>query len=172
MGERLIMEGPIVFNDERISLSEYLISESYRKNYVIDTSVVFKWYYKKDEADLYKADILFDLLNSEHCLLLAPKLLIYEILNIFRLKKDINNIIAKQIIADIYELLFFIEMDRDLLLSAFYYSRDLEISLYDGIYIALSRKFDVPLITADKKLFSSIKGKSPKIILLSEMDLS
>lgn len=166
------MEGPAVFNDERISLPEYLISEPYRKDYVIDASVVFKWYFKKDEEDIDKADTIFDLLNSSHCLLIAPELLIYEILNIFRLKKEINDIIIKQVIDDIYESLFFIDMDRELLLSAFCYSRDLGISLYDGIYIALSRKFNAPLVTADKKLFSSIRGKSPKIILLSEMELS
>lgn len=165
------MKSSIVFNDERISLPEYIINEPSRREYIIDASVVFKWYYKKNENDTDKADILFELLNYKHFLLLAPELLIYEIINIFRLKKEINTIIAKQIITDIFELIFFIDMDKDLLLSAFHYSRDLGISLYDGIYISLSRKFNTPLITADKKLFSSVKGKSPKIILLSEMDL-
>jgi len=44
----------------------------------------------------------------------------------------------------------------------------LKISVYDGIYIALSEKFDAPLITADKKLYKSVKNLPYKVIMLSD----
>ena len=171
MGERLRMESISVFNDKQISLPEYLIGEQQKRKYIIDASVVFKWYYKKNEEDLDKAETLYDLIISNDGILLAPELLIYEILNILRLKEEIDNDMVELIISEIYDTLIILAMDKDLLKNAFSYSRDLDISFYDSIYIALSRKYEASLITADKKLFSSSKGLTHKTILLSELDL-
>ncbi|MFZ3106128.1 MAG: type II toxin-antitoxin system VapC family toxin [Candidatus Hydromicrobium sp.] len=41
----------------------------------------------------------------------------------------------------------------------------LKISVYDGIYIVLSEKFDAPLITADKKLYKLVKNLPRKVIM-------
>ena len=171
MGERLRMESISVFNDKQISLHEYLIGEPRKRKYIIDTSVVFKWYYKKNEEDLDKAEILYDLIISNDGILLAPELLIYEILNILRLKEEIDNDMVDLIISEIYDTLIILAMDKDLLKNAFSYSRDMDISFYDSIYIALSKKYEASLITADKKLFSSSKSLTQKTILLSELDL-
>ena len=171
MGERLRMESISVFNDKQISLPEYLIGEPRKRKYIIDTSVVFKWYYKKNEEDLDKAETLYDLIISNDGILLAPELLIYEILNILRLKEEIHNDMVDLIISEIYDTLIILAMDKDLLKNAFSYSRDMDISFYDSIYIALSKKYEASLITADKKLFSSSKSLTQKTILLSELDL-
>ena len=170
-GRKTKMESISVFNDEPLSLPEYLIGEPRKRKYIIDASVVFKWYYKKDEEDLDKAETLYDLIISNDGILLAPELLIYEILNILRLKEEIDDDVAGLIISEIYDTLIILGMDKDLLKNAFSYSRELDISFYDSVYISLSKKYEASLITADKKLFNSSKSLMQKTILLSELDL-
>jgi predicted nucleic acid-binding protein len=162
------MEKTVIFNEKRIKLPEFLIVESRIKKYVLDASVVFKWYYKKNETDLYSADILYNFLNSHQYILFAPQLLIYEILNVFRLKDEISNETIDLIISELYDTIIILETDKVLLKNAFLYARILKISVYDGIYIALSEKFDAPLITADKRLYESGKNLSHKVIMLSD----
>jgi len=162
------MEKTVIFNEKRIKLPDFLIGESQRKKYVLDASVVFKWYYKKNETDSYSADILYNFLNSRQYILFAPQLLIYEILNAFRLKDEISNETIDLIISELYDAIIIIETDKVILRSAFLHARTLNISVYDGIYIALSEKFDAPLITADKKLYQSGKNLSHKVIMLSD----
>lgn len=168
-GEKTEMESFSLFNEKPIALPEYLIGEPRKRRYIIDASVVFKWYYKNNEEDLDKAELMYDLLCSGDCILLAPELLIYEILNILRLKVEISASTVEHIISEIYDTLIIPGMDKDLLKNAFSYSRDLKISFYDSIYIALSKKYEASLVTADKKLFSSSKGSLQKTILLSDM---
>lgn len=40
------------------------------------------------------------------------------------------------------------------------------ISAYDASYVALSRRHNVPLITADQKLVQKLAGLSPPVIWL------
>lgn len=163
------MEKTLRFNDEEISLKESLIKESDIKRYIIDASVVFKWYYKKDEEDLVQAEVLYDLLKSDAYIILAPELLIFEILNICRLKQEITANRAHKIISDIYDTLILIGADRGLFEKAFEYCRKLNISFYDGIYAALSERQEASLITADKKLYTACNGLNKKPLLVSEV---
>ena len=162
------MEKTVIFNEKRIKLPDFLIEESRIKKYVLDASVVFKWYYKKNETHLYCADILYNFLNSQQYILFAPQLLIYEILNAFRLKEEIKSETIDLIISELYDAIIIIETGKVILRSAFLHARTLNISYYDGIYIALSEKFDAPLITADKKLYQSGKNLPHKVIMLSD----
>ena len=162
------MESSVIFNEKLIELPDFLIGESRRKRYVLDASVVFKWYYKKNEADLHNADILYDFLNSKQDLLFAPQLLIYEILNAFRLKEEIGSKTIESIISELYDTIFILEADRAILKNVFLYARLLKISVYDSVYIALSEKLDASLITADKKLYEAGKNLQYKVIMLSD----
>jgi len=164
------MESTLTFNGRKIPLGIYLIGESVTRKYVIDASVVFKWYYKKNEEDLEKAKLLYRLLNSDDSLLLAPELLVYEILNILRLKKEIPTDVANNIVSELYDTLIFVTVDRELFKKAFAFSRNLNISFYDSIYIALSVKYNAPIITADNKLYRSGCNIDQKPLLLSELD--
>ena len=50
-GKRIDMENIATFNKQEIKLDDLLIKEPVIRKYIIDTSVVFKWYYKKDGVD-------------------------------------------------------------------------------------------------------------------------
>ena len=80
----------------------------------------------------------------------------------------INKTPIDLIISELYDTIIILEADKVLLKNAFLYARLLNISVYDGIYIALSEKFDAPLITADKKLYRSGKNLPYKVIMLSD----
>lgn len=162
------MESKVAFNDKIEELPQFLIGETGKKKYVLDASVVFKWYYKKNEADLHNADILYNYLNSDKYILFAPQLLIYEILNALRSKDEISNEIVSSIISELYDTIIILGADKILLRDAFLYSRNLKISVYDCIYIAFSEKLDAPLITADGVLYKSAKSLFKKVILLSD----
>lgn len=95
----------------------------------------FKWYYKKNEADSYGAEKLYGFLNSSEYLLFAPELLIYEILNALRLKEEIKSEIIDSIVSGLYDIIIIMGADRVLLKDAFSYSRLLNISIYDNIFV-------------------------------------
>jgi predicted nucleic acid-binding protein len=160
------------FNGEKTSVQEFLVKEIPMKKYIIDASVVFKWYYKKDEEDIIQAQIIYALLKTEIYLLLAPELIIYEILNICRLKKEIDLEKISSIISELHNALIMVSIEKDLLTKAFEYSRKLNISFYDSMYITLSEKYDAPLITADKKLIEACKETKPKPISVFEFGKS
>ena len=166
------MEDIPIFNGEKTSVQEFLVKEMPMKKYIIDASVVFKWYYKKDEKDTTQAKIIYALLKTEIYLLLAPELVIYEILNICRLKREIDLEKISRIIKELHDALIIVSIEKDLLSKAFEYSRKLNISFYDSIYVALSEKYDAPLITADKKLIEACKETKPKPIPVFEFGKS
>ena len=69
-GKKNKMENYLEFNNKEINYTEYLIKEAQKKRYVLDTSVITKWYYKKDGEDLYNASIIYDILESKNYIFL------------------------------------------------------------------------------------------------------
>lgn len=82
------MENFTSFNDKEINYKRYLIKEALKKRYVLDASVVSKWYYDRNEEDLYNASTIYNILQSENYIFFAPDLLVYELLNIYRTKLE------------------------------------------------------------------------------------
>jgi len=156
------------FNNKEINYNEYLIKEAQKKRYVLDTSVITKWYYKKEEEDLYDASIIYDILGSKNYIFFAPDLLIYELLNIYRIKLALDNLSINKIISELYDLIVILGINKDTFSKAFLTARKLNISFYDSIYLSLSEDLDALLITADKKLYEAVKDKNRKIIMLSD----
>ena len=131
------MESILTFNKEEANINDFLIKESAIRKYIIDASAVFKWYYKINEKDLRQAEILYGFLESDTGILLAPELLVYEILNVLRLKKSIDSEKIDRIISDIYATLIIVDIDKKLFKKAFDHSRESDISFYDSIYSSI-----------------------------------
>ena len=85
------MAGVGYFNEEENDYSEFLIKDSLKKRYILDSSVVSKWFHKINEDDLYNASLIYNKCRSEKYILFAPDLLVYELLNIFRAKTEISD---------------------------------------------------------------------------------
>jgi predicted nucleic acid-binding protein len=162
------MENYLDLNNKEINYTEYLIRETQKKRYVLDTSVITKWYYKKDEEDLSNASIIYDILESKNYIFFAPDLLIYELLNIYRIKLELDDLRINKIISELYDLIVILGINKNTFSKAFLTAGKLNISFYDSIYLSLSEDLDALLITADKKLYEAVKDKNRKVIMLSD----
>jgi len=139
------------------------------QKYVVDASVVVKWFSKFEED----ADSSEELLNSHiegTSMLVSCSLVLYEVCNALRFnpnfgKEDISGAAISLLKLEL-ELVDFPEVFESAIGLAF--SQD--ITIYDAAYMAVSRTRHIPLITADYKLLSKIK-ELPLLIPLKEMKL-
>lgn len=161
------MENYTSFNNNEINYTEYLIKETSKKRYVLDASVISKWYYDKGEGDLYNALTIYNNLKSESNIFFAPDLLIYELLNIYRTKLELNDEKINKILSELYDAIVILGINKNTFSKAFLNARKFNISFYDSIYLSLSEDLDAILVTADKKLYEAIKDINNKVIMLN-----
>ncbi|MDI6689271.1 MAG: type II toxin-antitoxin system VapC family toxin [Actinomycetota bacterium] len=139
--------------------------------YVIDASVAIKWFSHVNEADIEQALKLQELHLWKECLLIAPDILVYEIINALRynpnFEQDDTNLALLSLLKMELEL---IKPDEDLLKRAIKLAYNKDTTIYDASYIALAQKKGCLLITADGKFFTKIQDL-PQAILLKDLSL-
>jgi predicted nucleic acid-binding protein len=162
------MENFPIFNGKETDYTDFLVGEAQKKRYVLDTSVASKWYYQRDESDIDSAEIFYEALKSKNIVFFAPDLLIYELLNIYRTKLDLDDVKVRRIITEINDLVIILGVNNNTFIKAFLHARKFNISFYDSVFFALSDDLNAMLITADKKLYAAVKNVSPNILLLSD----
>ena len=135
--------------------------------YVVDTSVVFKWYRQPGDEDYVPQAVSI----LEHHLhgnveIHVPDLLFYELGNILRFKETLVSKDALTILGETFALALQIH-SIDLLLAedAFRFAREHDITFYDASFVALSYLLQASFITADKKLFAKVKNLPTAIFL-------
>jgi predicted nucleic acid-binding protein len=131
---------------------------------VVDASVALKWFV--DEIYTEKALEVRDYLKKE-ATPIVPELFFYEIANVLRYKPEFGSKDVKMIIKALIDFQFIIEPFEEKLANltidlAYQYG----ITVYDASYIAIGRKNQIKVITADERLFSRLKDE--RIILLEE----
>jgi predicted nucleic acid-binding protein len=137
--------------------------------YVVDASVVVKWFSRLEE----------DIENSEKLLndhvegtspLVSSSLVLYEVCNALRFNPNFGEDdllkASTSLLKLRLELVDFTEVFESAIALAF--SQD--ITIYDSAYIAVSQTYHIPLITADYKLLAKIKD-IPLIMPLKEIKL-
>lgn len=138
-----------------------------RRNYVIDASVILKWFFQADENDLDKALQLREDFKERNIDLYTPELLIYEIANVLRYKKILNDDIIHKAISSIYDMDILLPVNLGVMTSAVTIARQYHITVYDSSYLSFAQSLGCHLITADKKLYPKIKG-FPGVVFISE----
>ncbi len=141
------------------------------KNFVVDASVVLKWYLPDEQGVSQALSLLADLVEGASTLH-APNLIDYEFVNAMwvagkmgRIAVEdrdaaVNNFLNTEITkADMGELF------ESLLKHATEYNR----SCYDASYLALSEIVGAPLVTADKKLYNAVKSKISSITWIEDI---
>lgn len=127
-----------------------------RKKYVVDASVVIKWY--SEEKDSIKAEgMLFDL-KKGIIQVFAPSLLIYEVGNaLYKGKKfeEERVLLAMETLFD--SGIEFFPIDEALAISTAHFMVRHNITFYDAAYVALASVLNIPLISADEKGHKKIK---------------
>jgi predicted nucleic acid-binding protein len=170
-GRKSNMENYSTFNDVPPEYTEYFIKEALKKRFVLDTSVITKWYYSKGEEDISNSNLLYNNLHSDNFIFFAPDLLIYEILNIYRSKHELNEEDINSIITELYDLITILGINKNTFSRSFATARRLNISFYDSVYLSLAEDIDAVLVTADKKLYGAAKHVFTNMMLLSEFIL-
>jgi predicted nucleic acid-binding protein len=143
------------------------------KNVVIDASVVLKWYLA-DEGQGEQALVLLDGYLSQKIGLLAPHLLLYEVLNGLLLTGRKGRLAQDQVDPAFKGFLALGIVFKD---PAPYYARMIQFGLensitaYDASYLALAEGEKVPLITADEKLIKLVDKDTVRISSLADFRL-
>ncbi len=150
-------------------LKEFIVSENLKKKYILDASVVIKWYFIKNESELDIANYFYEKVSKNEIIIVSPDLIMYEVLNFFTSKLEVPLEKMNDILTEIKDIIFVINTDSTIQFKSFEISRKIKKSVYDSIYVALSELLDCPLITADNKLKQDAKTNGYNVLLLSEL---
>ena len=127
--------------------------------YVLDASVVAKWFTRHDEPEREAALALRRRYLAGEIRLIAPDLCLVEVANAIRFSGRAK----EEHVSEALEALRALSLEVaatswDLLLRANAISWGARITLYDAIYAALAERAGVPLLTADRDLVRSLRG--------------
>jgi len=134
--------------------------------YVLDSSVLAKWFLHEGERNRKRALALRDLHVTHRSTIFVPQLAIFEILSAIGTSakaSEEDGQIALEALHDLH-----LEMkipDPDLLRKANAIAWAYKISIYDALYVALAEQLGYPLITADETMIRKMKGHSIVVAL-------
>lgn len=133
-----------------------------QKTLVVDASVMVKWFINEENSD--KAFGLKDSLIKKEVALIAPDLIISEVLNTLRYKKRNENELLHAN-KNLWGLnLGLMGINNEIMLKAIENSIKYDITIYDSLYVTIAQLHGIALITADKKLY-----RIPNVIALEKI---
>lgn len=144
---------------------------AHHAGYVVDASVLVKWFLYQQEADRDRALALRDLHISGRSTIYVPQLALLEVLNAVRFSpkaKEEDGETALEALHDIH--LDTKPPEVDLLRKANAIAWAYKITIYDAIYIALAEQVGFPFITADEVIVKKLKGHSI-VVPLRELEI-
>jgi len=137
--------------------------------YVVDTSVVVKWFVQEGEADLLKAVQLFEAFQEGRCVLKAPQLLLFEIANALGTSRKL----PVSTVLDSLRQLRDLELDLapfswPTLHKAVEISAACGLTVYDCYFVALALQTDSLLVTADEVCLRKTRHL-PSVVALRQL---
>ncbi len=130
-------------------------------SYVLDASVVAKWFTCHEESDREKAIRLRDLHCRGECRLIFPEYGLLEVLNAIRYSPRADEGDTAEALTVLMDLGLQLEyMEEALLRKSIAIAWAYGITLYDASYIALAERVGYPFVTADGVLMNKMKGHS------------
>ena len=125
---------------------------------VVDASVAAKWFIPETHADAARA------LLRPGLTLLAPDLIRAEVGNVLWKRWRRGELSAADVdaaLADFRRFPLEIHSAELLLESAWIIARDSGLTVYDSLYLALAAQQQLPLVTADRRLFETAQDGPP-----------
>jgi predicted nucleic acid-binding protein len=139
--------------------------------YVIDASVAVKWFLPEANSD--KADALLNALLNQRLYLIAPDLLIPEVVNTLWKRSVLTNEIslreARESCADLVSLPVRVLSSAAIAVRALEFSAQERHSVYDALYVVLALERGCEFVTADQPLVNKLGGKFPAIRWLGSL---
>jgi len=129
--------------------------------YVVDASVLVKWFLYQQEADRDRALALRDLHISGRSTIIIPRFTVLEVLNAVRFSSIAKEEDGETALESLNDLnLDTRSADLALLRKANAISWAYKITMYDALYVALAEQVGYPLITSDDAMVKKLKGHS------------
>ena len=151
-----------------MELSEFLIKEGSKNKYILDTSVIIKWYSHENEDDLDQAMLFYQQVRENKVIIISLDLMVFELLNFFICRLKLPKDKLSKILSEIYDILFIINSNKALHEEAYEIANILKDTIYDSSFVALSVKLQYPLFTADSKLCKAAKANGYDVFHISD----
>lgn len=140
------------------------------KRYVLDTSVVMKWFSEHGEDDLAGALALRRGIIDGTLAVVAPDLIFYELGNALRFNPHFSADDVAQAVQSVNDMGFDIRpVELAVLERSINMAFKFNITVYDAYFLALAQSEGKPLITADYKMAGRMKG-AKYLMKLSEFE--
>jgi len=138
-------------------------------HYVLDSSVIIKWFSYHEEDNVDQALRLMDLFGENLVKISIPDLSIYEVGNALRHNKKFTPEEVKNAINRLIGMeLDVVEIKEDLACKAIDIAYEEDITLYDAVFISIADHLMIPLVTADAKQYKAAK-KSSNVLQLENI---
>lgn len=139
-------------------------------DYVIDASVIVKWFIPEEESD--KAGRLKELLARGEASLYSPRYTLVEFANALTLHPLVK--LSEDDITDAISasegMVTLTDLTHEEWGAAIKLAREIPTAVYDSAYLALSLNMDMKFITADSKLYARLPNNlKPHVILLRDL---
>ena len=127
--------------------------------FVLDTSVILKWFSNVGESDLDQALHLREELLNGSVLFTVPELLFYEMANALRYNPAFSSKDVEAAVNSVLEMGLEVRtVEQETLAEAINLAFKYSSTVYDTYFLALSRKEGKALITADYRFTEKLKG--------------
>lgn len=128
------------------------------KKYVLDTSVVVKWFSGNEDNAEYADKLRHQILEGS-CGIIIPDLLFYELANALRYNPNFNAKDVKASLDSIFDMEFDIrKVDSSVIAAAIDIAFKFDVTIYDAYFLALSQLENKPFVTANYKFIRRVKG--------------
>lgn len=134
---------------------------AHHAGYVVDASVLAKWFLQEKEDDRDRAIALRDLHISGRSKIHIPQLALLEVLNAIRFSPKADEEDGATALETLQDLHLEVRAtDPDVLRKANAIAWAYKTTIYDALYVALAEQVGYPLITADEVMVKKLKGHS------------
>ena len=141
--------------------------------YVVDASVIAKWYLLDEEGANMAASVL-QAFAENRLTLVAPSLVSYEVARALQKayrQRRIASDVAQQRLRDLHDLDLEVFHEPEILRLALQLAFRHACNFYDACYLALAEVLGVPFLCADERLQRQLAGRVDYLVTLDRLEL-
>ncbi len=136
---------------------------AYHEKFVIDVSIIAKWFVRPKEGEINKVVSLRDLHLKGQCQLVVPEFALLEILSAIRNRDratEEDGAKAVELLQDLNLEVISLTTDRLRKTNAISWAKEYQVNIFDSAYVAVAEELGYPLLTTDKTLLKKMEGHS------------